>query len=99
MKDETILETFLGHVDEVNDDSAFVTLKSPSGEILKGCYSAAEFAKLGIEEGARFECSTVKIGPNEVRITFKPLPSLALGRTEQTLRRLRELAIDDLSDD
>ena len=58
---EQVLETFEGHVDSIEEDSAFVTLKAPSGEILRGRYSATALARYGITEGSRFECSTVKL--------------------------------------
>ncbi len=94
--DEDVLETFLGHVDAVEDDRAHVTLRAPSGEILKGHYSATNLANYGIVDGSRFECSTIKIGPNDVRITFRPLPSLA--GTPEALQAVRESLKLDLDD-
>jgi hypothetical protein len=75
-----VLENFLGHVDLIAGDQAYVTLRAPTGEILKGRYSAADLAKHGISEGNRFECSTVKLGRNEVRVTFRLLPSISASR-------------------
>jgi hypothetical protein len=92
-----VLETFLGNVDAIEDDRAFVTLRAPSGEILKGRYSAADLAEHGILEGSRFECSTVKIGRNEVRVTFRRLPSLA--ETPEALQQVRERLKFDWDDD
>ncbi len=91
-----VLETFLGYVDTIDGDSAFVTLKAPSGEILKGRYSASSLAAHGISEGTRFRCSTVSINPTDVRITFKKLPSRA--GTKAALERVRESLKLDLDD-
>jgi len=93
---EQVLETFVGYVDAVEDDRAFVTLRAPSGEILSGRYSATTLANYGIVEGSRFECSTIRIGPSNVRIAFRPLPSLS--GTPEALQRLRESLKLDLDD-
>jgi hypothetical protein len=95
---EQVLETFEGHVDSIEEDSAFVTLKAPSGEILKGRYSATALARYGITEGSRFECSTIKLASNAcVRIDFRRLPSTS--ETPEALQWLRaRLTLDDLDD-
>jgi hypothetical protein len=93
---QQVLETFTGHVDAIQKGWAFVTLRDPYGEILNGRYSATDLAKQGIGEGCRFECSTIKIGPNQVRISYRPLPSLS--GTPEALRIVRErlsLTLDD----
>ena len=74
---EEVLETFVGHVDAVLDGVAFVTLCSPTREILTGHYPAAELAKYGIVEGSRFECSTMRLGSTNVKIRFAPSIPLA----------------------
>jgi len=75
-----VLESFVGHVTAVEEDRAYFTLKVPSGEILTGRCSAAMLEKHGIVEGSRFECSTIKMGLADVRVTFRPLPSVAMTR-------------------
>jgi len=56
-KDEMILESFEGYVDQVEGDTAYVRLKSREhGDVLYGEYSAAELLEKGIEEQSRFLC-------------------------------------------
>ncbi len=92
-----ILETLVGHVDAILNGNAFVTLRSPTNEILTGRYPAAEMAKYGIFEGSRFECSTIRLGPTSVQIRFRALESLS--GTKEALRQVQERLNLELDDD
>jgi hypothetical protein len=95
-----VLESFTGQVDAVEDGWAFVTLRSDdAGDVLTGRYPATDLANRGIVEGSRFSCRTLKVGPDEVRVTFQALLSRAM--TKEALDRVRKrLALaDDWTDD
>lgn len=60
---ELILEQFDGFVDQIEGDTAYVTLKSREhGDVLYGQYSAAPLKRKGIEDQDRFLCRTVPVG-------------------------------------
>ena len=88
---ETILEMFGGVVDAIEDETAFVTLMSESGEELIGEYPASELAKLGIRERRRFICQTVAAN-GKIEVRFKPIPDIEVSPDE-------EAAIDRELDD
>lgn len=71
----TVLESFVGVVDRIDDGTAFVTLTSNSGEELLGEYSAAELTQRGIQERRRFTCQTV-LRNGKVGVRFEPIPEL-----------------------
>jgi hypothetical protein len=77
----TVLETFDGYVDSVHDETAFVTLISEHGEPLDGQYPARELHAMGIGEGSRFRCRTVKTGDG-VKVEIEPLADISLTQEE-----------------
>ena len=88
-----ILERFDGVVDAIEDQMAFITLTSPSGERLIGEYSVSELSKMGIHCGRRFICETVMVN-NEVEVRFQAIPDLEITpEYEETLDRELEKLI------
>lgn len=86
--EEKVLESFLGYVDHVEGDTAYVRLKSREhGDILYGQYPASELAFKGISEQTRFLCETVKVGES-TRLDLKALPDVEV--TEEELRAIEE---------
>ncbi len=87
-----VLERFDGVVDAVEDEAAFFTLTSQSGERLLGEYPAREFAKMGIHCGRRFICQTV-VADGEVDVRFEAIPDLKVKPEDKAarIRRLEEL--------
>lgn len=79
---EKMLETFVGYVDQVDGDTAYVRLKSRDhGDVLYGKYSASELASEGIYEQSRFLCETVKVG-DTTRLDLKALPDVEVSEEE-----------------
>lgn len=78
----TVLEAFAGVVNEIDSETAFVTLISRSGEELIGEFSAGELSKLGIHEHRRFICQTV-LADGKVEVRFHPIPDLELTHGEE----------------
>jgi len=79
---ELILEQFDGFVDQIEGDTAYVTLKSREhGDVLYGQYSAALLKSKGIEEQDRFLCQTVALGET-IRVDIEAVP-LAIVTKEQ----------------
>jgi hypothetical protein len=71
---ESILERFDGFVDQIDGDTAYVTLKSQEhGDVLYGEYSAALLRSKGIEEQDRFICKTVSLG-EATRVDIEAVP-------------------------
>jgi hypothetical protein len=86
--EEKVLETFVGYVDNVEGDTAYVRLKSREhGDTLYGQYSASELASKGIYEQTRFLCETIKIGET-TRLDLKALPDVEV--SEEELRAIEE---------
>lgn len=74
----TVLETFNGVVDNLDAETAYVTLTSTSnGDKLWGEYPAAAFRKLGIEEDSRFILRTVE-DDGATRIQIEAVPDVEL---------------------
>jgi hypothetical protein len=85
---ETVLETFEGYVDEVDGDTAYVTLESKEhGDVLHGKYSASQLLKKGIEEQGRFLCRTIKVN-GATRVDLQPLPDAEV--TDDEVRAISE---------
>lgn len=85
---ETVLETFIGYVDRVDGDTAYVRLKSQDhGDALCGQYPASELAARGIHEQTRFLCEMVKVD-DLTRLDLKPLPDVEV--SEEELRAIDE---------
>jgi hypothetical protein len=85
---ETVLESFEGYVDEVDCDTAYVTLQSVEhGDVLHGKYSASELLKKGIEEQSRFLCRTIKAN-GATRVDLQPLPDAEV--TDEEVRAISE---------
>jgi hypothetical protein len=85
---ETVLESFEGYVDEVDGDTAYVTLESRNnGDVLQGKYSASELLKKGIEEQSRFLCRTIKSN-GSTRVDVQPLPDAEV--TDEEVRAISE---------
>ena len=75
-------ESFEGYVDQVDGDTAYVTLESREfGDVLHGEYSAALLLQKGIEEQTRFLCKTIKLGET-TRIEFEALPDVEVTNEE-----------------
>lgn len=70
---ETVLDEFLGRVEQVRDGMAHVTLEAADGTIFHGAREVSEFERLGIVSGDRFICRTVKKGPG---VSVKILPAV-----------------------
>lgn len=94
--DGTVLEEFEGFVDQIDDDTAYVTLKSEHGEILYGEYSAGELSAKGITERRRFRCKTIE-EDGEVRVVFEAVPDVPVSKEEEDAidQRIDELLADD----
>lgn len=95
----TILERFEGFVDQIDGDTAFVTLKSEFGDTLFGEYSAAKLANERIFEGRRFKCTTIDIG-GKVIVRLESVPDVEI--TADRARAIRdavELALGSDNDD
>lgn len=94
--DGTVLEEFEGFVDQIDDDTAYVTLKSEHGEILYGEYSADELSAKGITERRRFRCKTIE-EDGEVRVVFEAIPDVPVSKEEEDAidQRIDELVADD----
>lgn len=101
LRNVEILETFEGSLDLVEDGVAYLTIRSPQGEVLQGRYSAKELARRGISQGSRFHCSTVRTNKG-VEVEFDLLARRDLTADELAqLNRDLDLGItdDDLADD
>lgn len=95
-----VLETFEGRVDAVHGQIAYITMRSPQGEVLEGRYPASEFSRLGIVEGKRFRCSTIRTLQG-VQVVFELLASRVF--TDEELGEIERkldlgLTDDDLRD-
>ena len=95
---QQVLERFMGFVEGIEGDTAFLKFKGENGDLLDGSYSLEELARLGLKEGDAFECFTViRDGVPDVEI--RPLPHFnrELPELEEKGRRLDALlAKDDL---
>lgn len=68
-----ILEELDGFVECIRGETAFLTLRSKSGEEFLGEYAAEDLAKLGIKENRRFKCQTiVENGKPDIRLFSIP---------------------------
>jgi RNA polymerase sigma factor (sigma-70 family) len=82
---EKILERFDGFVEKVEDDTAYVTMRTSRGETLHGSYPAGELKAAGVGERSRFVLTTLDLG-RDVRIEISPIPPVEL-----TAERQREI--------
>jgi len=90
-----ILEEFEGFLEKFDSDVAYVTLKTPSGEILHGEYPAVELKAKGIREHRRFKCWTVEVG-TDVKFVVAPIPDQQLSKErEWEIRKLLEESLGD----
>ena len=99
--ERTILEAFDGFVDLVEEDTAYVTLRSQSGETLHGRYSASELSAKGIHERRRFRCTTVDVA-GAVRIEFEGIPEKEVSaEREREIRSMIDRALrgDEVDDE
>jgi hypothetical protein len=83
----TVLEEFVGFVDQIDADVAYITLKPQTGEALNGEYPAAELNAKGIYERRYFKCRTIEAG-SHVEFDLEPIP-------DRELSEERERAIED----
>src|SRR5947209_3461046 len=74
----TVLEEFVGFVDQIDGDVAYVTLTPETGEKLYGEYPAAELKARGIHERRRFRCRTIDAG-TRVEFDLEPIPDREVG--------------------
>ena len=96
-----VLEKFEGFVDRIDDDTAYVTLKSEHGDRLHGTYSAAGLVERGIRERRRFTCTTLDRG-DRVEVELAPIPDRHVSVDEQRViadRIGKILEIDPLEGD
>jgi hypothetical protein len=77
-----VLEAFEGFVEEIDGDTAYVTLTSKHGDRLAGRYSASALLEKGISERRRFVCRTLQLG-DEVRVVIEPIPERHLSESEE----------------
>lgn len=80
--EEVVLEAFEGFVEEIDGDTAYVTLTSEHGDRLAGRYSASALLEKGISERRRFTCRTVQLR-DEVRVVIEPIPERHLSEAEE----------------
>jgi hypothetical protein len=68
IRSEKILEDFIGYIDRVDGDIAYITLRSKhNDDILYGEYSAIELAKKNIYEQDQFSCKTIEEEIREIK--------------------------------
>jgi hypothetical protein len=91
-----ILEEFDGFVDQIDGETAYVTLTSKAGEILHGEYPASELKAQGIQERRRFRCRTIDAG-SQVAFELEAIPDIEV--SEERERAIREAIRDSLGDD
>lgn len=82
-----LLERFEGFVEQVEADTAYITLSNDRGDRLCGPYPAGELAELGIGERDRFILKTIDLG-RDVRIEIEPVPRRPISAELQ--REIRE---------
>lgn len=94
-----VLDLFEGYVDQIDGETAYVTLRTEAGEELHGEYSAAELEALGIHEHRRFVCETIEIGTS-LRIEFKAISDIELSREfeDKVRSKVDELLADGVLD-
>ena len=94
---EVILEHFDGFVDNIDGDTAYVTLRSREhGDELSGQYSASLLKIKGIHEQNRFLCKTVRIG-NSTRVDIETVPKMIV--TKEQLQEIDDEINRMLPDD
>lgn len=85
---ERVLESFNGYVEQIEDETAYVRLKSREhGDVLYGEYPAAKLAKLGIEEQDRFLCETVELD-GKTRVELRKIPDKEV--SDEELKAIQE---------
>jgi hypothetical protein len=83
-----IIEEFLGFVDKIDGDVAYITLTSiATGEKFFCEYSDKELTQ-EFREHRQFKCRTVEVGPTTVEIEFEAIP-------DQEITPEREQEIDE----
>lgn len=92
----TILEEFVGVVDQIDGTVAYVTLTANTGEKLSGEYPSEELESRGIREHRRFRCRTLEIG-TRVEFELEPIPDCEV--SEQRERAIDERLRDALGRD
>jgi hypothetical protein len=95
-EERTVLEEFLGFVDQIDGDVAYITLTPAKGEKLYGEYPAAELRARGIHEHRRFKCRTIEVG-SRVEFELELIPDREV--TEQRVRTIEETLRKSLGDD
>lgn len=91
-----VLETFEGFVEQIVDDTAYVTLTSQYGDTLDGKYPARELETRGIHERRRFGCKVVECG-DQIRVDLEAIPDIDL--SEEQLRQIQRETDEMLGDD
>lgn len=96
---ETILERFEGFVEQIQNDTAYVSLKSEYGDILYGQYPASKLTQMGIFERRRFTCITKNVG-GKVHVCLTPIPDIELSdQREREIQQEIERALGSDDDD
>jgi hypothetical protein len=79
---EKVLERFDGFVEKVEDETAYVTLRTSRGERLHGPYPASELKAAGVGERNRFVMTTLDLG-RDVRIEITSVPPVVVSPERQ----------------
>ena len=91
-----VLEEFVGFVDQIEGDVAYLTLKPETGETLYGEYPAGELKARGIHEHRHFKCRTIEAG-SHVEFDLEPIPDREV--SEERERAIEEKLRKFLGDD
>jgi len=91
----TVLEEFVGFVEQIVGEVAYVTLTTNTGESLYGEYAASEMKAKGIMERRRFKCRTIDTGTH-VKFDLEPIPDRHI--SEERERAILENLRNELGD-
>ena len=84
-----LLETLRGHINYIDGDIAYITLKSLNNDnVFYGQYSYSKFLKKGIDEDSSFLVQTFEVGENLTKMEITLIPNVDL--TEEDIQRIRD---------
>lgn len=92
---EEVLESFIGKVDRIEGDIAYVSLVDSKEQKSYADCDAVELKSQGILESGRFICN-IKKRNNETVITFEPIPRRRL--SDEEWHQLHQETIENLGD-
>jgi hypothetical protein len=78
---ETVLDSFRGRVEKIEEGIAYVKFVDQNGAISHAQIAAADLAKKGISEGDAFICE-IKATDGETTMTISPVPKKKLSAAE-----------------